>query len=133
MHCHNPERTYRTTDGLRCTIVPSPRFLGVILDASGKPEAVKYPDYRESSKAGYRPISDLKGINREDFDRIKPDRVLYKLGDGTLLEADLKLFVSSEMGSHNATQKETACYNHPVNRLRVVEMPAVEAVPVYSL
>jgi hypothetical protein len=131
MFAHNPERTYRTTDGLTLVIVPAPRFLGVILDADGVPTALKYPCYREGSK-GYRTFPDLKGINKVDFDRIKPDLVFYQLGDKTYLEAPISIFANSEMGSHNATQKETACYNHPVNQLRVVEMPAVKEVPIYS-
>jgi hypothetical protein len=128
MYCHKPEHTHTTTTGLRVTIVPAPRLKGVKLDANGNPDTVKYPNHSQWSHDGWTYYSTLKGINKADYDRIKPDRVIYELGDGTLLQADLALFTGSEMGSHNATQKETACYIHQVSELRVVEMPELEVV-----
>ncbi len=132
MRCYNPERTHRTIDGLTLVIIPRPSLLGVILDAKGLPSAVKYPDHSYWSKDGFKYYSTLKGINKGDHDRIKPDMVIYQLADGTLLQADLALFENSEMGRHNATQDERFCFLHQVTQLRVVEMPELEVVPVYD-
>jgi hypothetical protein len=74
----------------------------------------------------------LKGINRADFDRIKPDRMFYELADSTLLEADLELFEGSEMADHNATCDHQVCYIHWVSQLRLVEMPEIKEIPVFS-
>ena len=132
MKCNNPERVYLTSDGSTLVIVPTPRMKKVQLDAKGVPSSVLYPNHQYSSD-GWTYYSILKGINKADYDRIKPDLVMYQLADGTLLQADLELFENSEMGSHNATQKETFCYSHQVNQMRVVEMPEVEKVPVFQL
>jgi hypothetical protein len=132
MFCHKPQQTYITTNGLTLVKVPRPTLLGVTLDVAGIPKAVKYPNHHYLSD-GWTYYSTLKGINKADYDRIKPDMVLYELGDGTLLQADLELFENSEMASHNATQSETACFSHQVNQLKVVSMPEVEEVPVYDL
>jgi hypothetical protein len=131
MYSHNSERKHITTDGLTLVIVPRPSLETVKLDAKGVPSSVLYPNSHYLSD-GWTYYSTLKGINKADYDRLKPDLVMYQLADGTLLQADLELFVGSEMVSHNATQKETFCYSHQVNQLRVVEMPEIEEVQIWQ-
>lgn len=75
---------------------------------------------------------DLKGINKVDFDCIKPDLMFYELADGTLLEAPISLFEGSEIADHSATPDHQVCYKHWVNQLRLVEMPEIEEVPIYN-
>jgi hypothetical protein len=132
MRCHKPQQTYTTLTGLTLVTVPRPVMLGVILDANGQPSKVKYPNYWESSKTGYHPYSDLKGILKVDFDRIKPDLVIYQLGDGTLLLADLEIFEGSKMGTHNGSSTGAVCYIHDVDRLRVIKMPEIKEIPAFS-
>jgi hypothetical protein len=131
MFAHKPQQTHTTQDGFTVVTVPRPALKGLKL-VDGKPSAVKYPNHHYLSPDGWTYYSTLKGINKAYYDRIKPDMVLYELGDGTLLQADLELFVGSEMASHNATSTETFCYSHQVKDLRVVKMPEIEEVPVFS-
>jgi hypothetical protein len=133
MYQKNRHRTRITKTGLTLVIVPRPTLLGVILAPSGLPLAVKYPDHHYSSKTGYKTYLTLKGIDQIDFDRIKPDLVIYELQDGTRLQAGLELFDDSIMGSNNATSTadvEQFCFIHPVPKLRLVEMPELEELPM---
>jgi hypothetical protein len=128
----NRHKTHTTTDGLKVCIVPRPVLLGIILSDDGKPSAVKYPDQSQWSQTGFKTYHTLKGINKEDYDRIQPDLVLYQLKDGTLLQADLAAFEGSKLVTHNASNVQTLCYSHPVNLLQVVEMPEFREVPVFQ-
>jgi hypothetical protein len=85
--------------------------------------AVLYPDTRYYSETGYKYFSTLKGINKADYDRLKPDLVIYQLKNGELLQADLAVFEQSKEGTHNACKVETECFIHRVSDLTQVEMP----------
>jgi hypothetical protein len=128
----NRHHTHTTTDGLKVVIVPRPALLGVILSEDGQPKAVKYPDQSQWSKTGVMTYLTLKGINKADYDRIKPDLVLYQLKDGSLLQANLAAFQGSKLVTHNASNVETLCFLHQVNQLQVVEMPEYQEVPIYQ-
>jgi hypothetical protein len=120
----NRLRVETTQDGSKILIMP--RYsLARVTELKGVLDAVVDGDNGTQYKT-------LKGINRADFLRIKPDRMFYELADGTLLEADLELFEGSEMADHNATQDHQVCYKHWVNQLRVVPMPEIKEIPVFS-
>lgn len=127
MHTYpqNRLRVQTTKDGLKLLIMP--RYsLAKVTKLRGVLDAIVDKDN------GTQYLT-LKGINREDFDRIKPDRVLYELADRSLLEAPIELFEGSEMADHNATHDHQVCYQHWVNQLRLVEMPELQEIPVYDL
>ncbi len=128
----NRIRIHTTTTGLGLVIVPRHTLLGVEL-TDGKPSAVKYPDYRYYAKSDYRTFTTLKGINKVEYDWIKPDLVLYELADGSLLQANRELFDGSEMDTHNATSDDQPCFTHDVSKLELVEMPEVKEVPTFDL
>jgi hypothetical protein len=127
----NRHHTHITTTGLKVVIVPRDTLHGVLM-IDGKPSAVKYPDNHWDSETGYVYYSTLKGINKADYDRIKPDLVLYQLRDGSLLQANLAAFQNSKLVTHNASNVETFCFLHQVNQLQVVEMPEFRQVEVYQ-
>jgi hypothetical protein len=131
MFAHKPQQTYTTQDGLTLVIVPRPALQGLQLH-DGKPSGVKYPNHHYLSPDGWTYYSTLKGINKVDYQRIKPDMILYELGDGTLLQADLALFENSKMGTHNGSSTGAVCYIHDVDRLRVVLMPEIHEEPAFS-
>jgi hypothetical protein len=120
----NRLKVHTTQDGLKLVIMP--RYnLARATELNGGLDAVV------DGENGTQYLT-LFGINREDFDRIKPDRLFYELADGSLLEAPIRLFERSEMADHRATPDHQVCFKHWVKQLRVVEMPAVKEVPVYS-
>jgi hypothetical protein len=125
MYTHHPIALLKTTTGLEFIIVPAPRFLGCTVDAAGKPTALKYPDHSYWSKTGYKTYPDLKGLNCEDVQRYKPDFILYRLGDGTLLQADKDAIESAGKGSNSATSDGRDCLTHLVKDLEIVSMPEV--------
>lgn len=100
-------------------VVPAPRFNGVIL-TNGKPSAVSYPtnNYYQQKDREYK---DLKGLNIEDYDRLKPALVVYELGNGALLAATPAVFEKATSGSNNAYSKGSACFVHQVSDLELLE------------
>ena len=129
MYSHNPIQHFTTLDGEKFILVPAPRFLGCTVDPSGKPVALKYPDYRESSTTGIRLLDDLKGLNTEDVARYKPKFILYRLGDGTLLKADRGAILKAGSNTNSATNGLT-CLVHLVSDLVIAEMPKIVPIPV---
>ena len=108
--------------GEKFILVPAPRFLGCTIDPSGKPLALKYPDYREPVTTGWKPFYDLKGLNTEDLERYKPSFIYYRLADGTLLKAT---------SDTNSATDGLTCLKHLVSDLVIAEMPEIVPIPIY--
>lgn len=70
----NRHHTHITTTGLKVVVVPRHALHGVLM-IDGKPSAVKYPNHHYLSENGLKYYSTLKGINKADYDHIKPDLV----------------------------------------------------------
>ncbi len=134
MYTHHPIRTHRTTTGL--TIVTCPRFaLAGFHLVNGKLSSVKKPSNRWNSETGYNYYPTLFGLNVEDFDRIKPDQVYYKLGDDTYLMATAAACLKSKRTEHRATSDGLPCFEHHIEDLVIAELPELEAVeelPIYQ-
>lgn len=127
---------YFSTLGTIC-VVPAPRFSGIRTE-NGKPWKLEYPTNLHSHfGAAIRYYPDLKGLNQDDYDRLKPALVVYELGDGTLLAATPAVFEKSTFSTNNSCSKGRACYVHQVSDLELIpELPISEygcpGLPVFQ-
>ena len=127
-------KTRTTTTGLKLVIVPRPGLSGFHV-VNGVPSEVMKPSYQQSSKTGFSVFPTLFGLNVEDFDRIQPDQVYYKLGDGTYLMATAAACLIAGRTEHRATSDGKPCFKHQVSDLVIAELPELEAVeelPIYQ-
>ena len=126
--------TRTTTDGLKVVIMPRYALAGYHL-VNGALSSVKQPSSRIDSETGFNYFSTLFGLNLEDFDRIKPDRVYYALGDGSYLMATADKCLIADRTEHRATSDGKPCFKHQIADLVIAQMPEVEEVeelPVYQ-
>jgi hypothetical protein len=127
---------HTTTTGLVFIICPASRFSGCTVDAEGKPTALKYAtgnyDY-DANEPTWKPMYDIRGLNMEDVESWKPDFILYRLGDGTLLKANLDAIAKAGKDENCASTKDLECLKHLIGDLEVVEMPEVEEIPTFDL
>ncbi len=135
MHTKHQISTRTTPTGLKVVIMPRPGLAGFHL-VNGTLSSVKIPSQRWDSETGYNYPSTLFGLNLEDFDRIKPDRIYYELADGSLLMAAAAACLKSGRTEHRATSDGKPCFEHQVSDLVIAELPefeAVEELPSYQL
>jgi hypothetical protein len=122
-------QSYDTTLGKVC-LVPRPQITGVELDDDDRPKRVQFhnPAYDYG-----RWFDTLKGLTRSDYRRIKPDILIYKLGNGTLLYATADVCQRSGTDTHST--KGGDCFEHRVSDLRVLEQlpPRLIDIPVLAL
>lgn len=114
---------YPSTLGTIC-VVPAPRFSGIRTE-NGKPWKLEYPTNLHSHfGVAIRYYPDLKGLNQDDYERLKPALVVYQLGDGTLLAATPAVFEKSTFSTNNACSKGSVCFVHQVSDLELLsELP----------
>lgn len=117
---------YPSTLGIIC-VVPRPKLVGYD-SLEGQPVAVFYPD-TEFEKG--RRYPDILGIRECDYEAIKPDIVIFKLGDGSYLAA-----TSGVM--EKASRYESRCWlgHMSINPLvrdltAIAELPQQLDTPVY--
>jgi hypothetical protein len=121
-------RYYDSTQGKVC-LVPRPLVKKVELDGDGIPVRIYLHDPQYPQGIWCKT---LKGLNHSDYDRIKPDIIIYQLGDGTLLSATADVCQRSDTATHST--KGGDCFEHRVSDLRVIEQlpPRLTPVPVFS-
>ena len=133
MFTNHQIKTRTTTTGLTAIIMPRPGLSGFHL-VNGALKSVKKPSSRINGD-GYNYYSTLFGLNVEDFDRIQPDQIFYKLGDDSYLMATAAACLKSERAEHRATSDGKPCFEHQVSDLVIAELPELEAVeelPIYQ-
>lgn len=125
MFVKTSEYSYDNPFGNIC-VVPRPTLEGVkVID--GKPSQVKYHSRIAFAEGPYRYFKDLKGLNIENYDRLKPALVVYQLGDGSLLAATPAVSAIATASTNNACSKGSACFVHQVSDLELMpELPISE-------
>lgn len=85
--------------------------------------ATPYSVYHQNGRS-YR---EMLGITCESFEEIKPDVVIWKLADGSLLSASAQVVISSAIGYSRAFRQD--CYTTAVNQMiPITELP--EAISI---
>jgi hypothetical protein len=138
MRTFYPISHHRTTTGQSFIICPCPRFIGVTVDPTGKPVALKYPDptnydWESEEEEPWKPYKDLRGLNVADVERYKPDFILYRLGDQSYLKADQAAIKAAGRAENVACSYGQASLKHWVKDLTIAEMPELEDLPVFHL
>jgi hypothetical protein len=118
---------HSTTLGKVC-LVPRPFVERVELDDDDRPERVLF--HNPAFVYG-KWFDTLKGLKHSDYDRIKPDIIIYQLGDGTLLSATADVCQRSDTATHNT--KGGDCFEHRVSDLRVIEQLPPRLIDVLVL
>jgi hypothetical protein len=105
--------TYYSTHGVTC-LIQRQSLSKLYLSEAGEPMAVGYwADYHQRDMR----YEQLHGLAVSDYDRLKPDLVVYQLADGTLLAAPKALL---EEGVTDTTAHKGNCYIHQVEYLTVL-------------
>lgn len=118
---------YNSTLGTVC-VVPRPSLNGYE-SQDGQPVFVSYPNTYGGKGRRY---SGLKGILVSTYQEVKPDLVVYELGDGSLLAATKEVLDSSVADCHYAYQYQ-GCIKTDVGKLQVLqELPEKLDIPVFN-
>ncbi|WP_250122942.1 hypothetical protein [Chroococcidiopsis sp. CCMEE 29] len=118
---------YSSTLGTIC-VVPRPSLANYEA-RDGLPVAVSYPN--TYGKKG-RSYSDLKGILLSTYQEVKPDLVVYELGNGSLLAATKEVLDSSVADIHFA-YRYRGCITTDVSKLKILqELPEKLDIPIFN-
>lgn len=117
MYSKNSEYNYYSTLGKIC-IVPRPSLVSYNTK-DGKPISVNYPTNSQFSPIALKCFPDLKGIQVEDYQRIKPALVVYRLADGSLLAATPEVLEASQV--NHTSGYHSACYITKISNLKVLD------------
>jgi hypothetical protein len=118
---------YSSTLGTIC-VVPRPS-LASYEAREGQPVAVSYPN--TYGKKG-RKYPDLKGILVSTYQEVKPELVVYELGDGSLLAATKEVLDSSMADCHYAYHYRS-CITTDVKKLQLLqELPQKLDIPIFN-
>lgn len=121
----NAQYTYYSTVGLVC-VVPRPTLVSLNTQ-DGQPISVNYPTNSHFG-AAVKYFYDLKGIQLDDYKRIKPDLVIYRLADGTLLAAGKDVIEASQVSYTSGYHGQ--CYITKIKDLEVFDKLPLEAPSV---
>jgi hypothetical protein len=118
---------YNSTLGTVC-VVPRPS-LKCYEARECEPVSVSYPD--TYGRRG-RKYSDIKGILLSTYQEVKPDLVVYELGDGSLLAATKEVLDSSVADCHYAYHYRS-CITTDVKKLQILqELPEKLDIPIFN-